>query len=159
MITQMPPRAVLDTSVLVSVRLRIGLQEAADSGQFIAIWSPWIVGELYRVLTWRWLERTRNYSSANYAACGRSAKTMMSLLISTFETVAPVPPYPPAWSTLTDLDDYPIWAAARLGRADYVVSNNTHDFPPPDPDGRYRYGGIEYLTAQTFLDRLAHGNR
>jgi hypothetical protein len=157
-IARLPPRAVLDTSALVPPRLRIALQQAADNGQFIAIWPPWIVAELYRVLTWRWLERTRNYSAANYAACGRSAKTMMALLIATFETVSPVPPYPPAWPTLADLDDYPIWAAARLGRADYVVSNNSRDFPPPGPDGRHRYEGIEYLTAQEFLGRLVRGS-
>lgn len=159
MIASRSPRVVLDTSVLVPARLRAALHEAADGGQFIALWSPWIIGELYRVLTWQWLERTRDYSAANYADCGRSAKAMMALLIGTCETISPVPPYPPVWPTLTDPDDYPIWAAARLGRADYVVSNNTRDFPPPDPDGRPHYEGIEYLTGQAFLDRLVRGNR
>lgn len=70
-----------------------------------------------------------------------------------------MPPYPPAWPTLTDLDAYPIWAAGKLGRADYVVSNNSRDFPPPGPDGRHRYEDIEYLTAQGFLDRLVRGSR
>jgi len=155
---RLPLRAVLDTSALVSARLRIALQEAADSGQFIAIWSPWIIGELYRMLAWRWLERTRDFSAANQTACGRSAKAMMALLIATFEIVSPLPPYPPAWPTLTDIDDYPIWAAAKLGQAGFVVSENIRHFPPRAPDGRHVHEGIEYLTTRAFLERLAQGS-
>jgi len=44
-------RAVLDTSVLVPVRLREDLQSLAQDGAFTALWSPWIISELHRVLT------------------------------------------------------------------------------------------------------------
>ena len=47
-----PPRAVLDTNVLFSPRLRAELQELAFQGVFVAIWSPWIIAELDRVLVW-----------------------------------------------------------------------------------------------------------
>ena len=150
----LPPRAVLDTSTLVPAGSRRLLHEAADAGLYTAIWSPWIIGELYRVLTWRWLDRTREYSSANETACSRSSKIMMALLISTFEIVAPVPPYPRAWDTLPDIDDHPIWAAARASGAQYVVSENTRHFPPPDATGLHLHEGVEYLRAGAFLDRL-----
>jgi hypothetical protein len=154
----MPPRAVVDTSALVPARLRRRVQETAGSGVCTVLWSPWIIGELYRVLTWQWLERTRDFSAANEAACSRSAKAMMTLLISTFEIVAPVPPYPPTWPTLSDSDDHPIWATAVLGQAQYVVSENTRHFPPLGQDGRHMHQGIEYLTTLAFLDRLVPGN-
>ncbi|MGZ6322297.1 MAG: hypothetical protein ACXWQR_23690 [Ktedonobacterales bacterium] len=44
-------RAVIDTSSLVSTRLRRELQTAAQVGIFTAYWSPWIIAELNRVLT------------------------------------------------------------------------------------------------------------
>jgi hypothetical protein len=47
-----------------------------------------------------------------------------------------------------------VWAAAVEAHAAYVVSENTHDFPPPDAAGLYRYDGIEYLRCAEFLRRL-----
>lgn len=137
------PRAVIDTSSLVPAGLRRALQQTARGGGFVAIWSPWIVAELYRVLTWQWLKRNPDFSTANETACSRSAKAMMTLLIATFEIVSPVPPYPQAWGTLVDVDDLPVWAAAIMAGARYVVSENTHDYPPPDASGRHVYEGIE----------------
>ena len=46
-------RAVLDTNVLVPPGLRRDLQNAAQEGAFEALWSPWIIAELNRVLTWK----------------------------------------------------------------------------------------------------------
>lgn len=80
---------------------------------------------------------------------------MMELLLPTFELVAPLPPYPPAWDTLRDVWDQPIWAAAVIGQAQYVISENTHDYPPAQPDGRHVYHDVEYLSGQAFLRLLA----
>ena len=74
------------------------------------------------------------------------------------EVVAPIPPYPPAWPSLTDQDDYPIWAAAKVAGAGYVVSENTRDFPPRRQDGRHVHDGIEYLPAAVFLRKLGLNN-
>jgi hypothetical protein len=131
--------------------MRRDLQESAQLGLFTAIWSPWIIAELTRVLTWRWLERDADFLQGNWDRCGAAAKAMMTYLLTTFELVAPVPPYSPAWEQLQDAWDWPVWAAAKEGNAKYVVSENTHDFPPPLPDGRHEYGGIEYLTGSAFL--------
>ncbi len=152
-----PRRAVIDTSVLFSPRLRAELQELAFQGVFVAVWSPWIIAELDRVLVWQWItERTDgDLSPANQRACGQAAKRMMTLLLSAFEVANPRPPYPPAWDTLTDADDHPIWAAAVESGARYVVSDNTNDYPPPrQADGRCVYQGIEYIPGSDFLDML-----
>ncbi len=143
--------------------LRRELQQAAQLGAFAALWSPWIIAELNRVLTWLWIKQPRpgfapgDLSAANNRDCSLAAKTMMQLLITSFELVDPRPPYPPAWPTLTDDWDHPIWAAAAEGDARYVVSENTRDFPPRQPDGRHLYGAVEYLRGRAFLDRLADG--
>jgi hypothetical protein len=159
-------RAVLDTNVLVPPGLRRDLQNAAEEGMFTALWSPWIIAELNRVLTWKWVERTMapsrdggaacDLSAANWGRCSTAAAAMMEILVSTFEVVAPRPPYPEAWDTLADLHDVPIWAAAVDGGARYVVSNNKRDYPPRQEDGRYMHQGIEYLGGKDFLGRLAN---
>lgn len=148
--------AVIDTSALVAPGLRRRLQLAAQDGGFVGAWSPWIIAELHRVLVWRWIKDMtgRDLSDANERRCGQAAKAMMVLLHATFKLVDPAPPYPSAWATLRDLWDYPIWAAAKASGAAYVVSGNTHDYPPRQPDGRYIYEGIEYLSGRDFLTRV-----
>jgi predicted nucleic acid-binding protein len=47
-------RAVLDTSVLLPARLREDLQSLAQDGAYTAIWSPWIIAEVNRTLTWHY---------------------------------------------------------------------------------------------------------
>lgn len=156
-------RAVVDTSALVPAGLRRDLQQAAQLGAFTAIWSPWIIAELNRVLVWRWIKHpppgqpTNDLSDANERRCAEAAKVMMQLLLPCFEVVSPVPPYPPAWESLGDIWDHPIWAAAKAGRARYVVSQNTRDFPPAQSDGRHVYEEIEYLTGRAFLALLTDG--
>jgi len=149
-------RAVLDTNVLVPYGLRAELRRFAQEGAFIPIWSPWIIAELNRVLTWQWIENRGNDTSRmNWSTCSRAASAMMDILLTTpFALVNPLPPYPPAWDTLTDPGDYPIWATAVVGNAWYVVSNNTHDYPPRDATGRRAYQGIEYITGTAFIAML-----
>jgi hypothetical protein len=150
-------RAVVDTSSLVPFALRRDLQVAAHEGLFAAIWSPWIVAELNRVLTWRWIARHGDdLSAASEQACSAAAKAMMTILLPVFTLVNPLPPYPLPWAALRDQWDIPIWAAAVAGQAQYVVSENRHDYPPVEADGRYRYQGIEYLSGADFLDLLTN---
>jgi len=105
-------RAVLDTNVLVPPGLRRDLQNAAQEGAFEALWSPWIIAELNRVLTWKWIERTAtplssggirdvggvtcDLTAANWDRCSAAAAAMMEILVATFEAVDPRPPYPEA---------------------------------------------------------------
>jgi hypothetical protein len=152
-------KAVIDTSSLVPFTLRRDLQQAAQIGLFTAIWSPWIIAELNRVLAWRWIkDRTGgDISTANEQRCSLAAKLMMDWLLPTFDVVLPLPPYPAAWDTLLDDWDQPIWAAAVVGNAQYVVSENTHDYPPRQADGRFVYQSIEYLSARAFLHLVDGG--
>jgi hypothetical protein len=76
-------------------------------------------------------------------------------LFATFELVHPQPPYPPAWESLSDVWDQPIWAAPKASLAEYVVSENTRHFPPQDHQGLRRYEGITYLTGQAFISLLS----
>jgi hypothetical protein len=152
------PRAVIDTSSLYPAGLRRRLQQLAQDGAFEALWSPWIIAELNRVLVWDWLRRTGNdLSSGNQERCSRAAKAMMTIMLPTFTLVAPLPPYPPVWSTLQDEWDRPIWAAAKISGAHYVISENTRDFPPAHADERHIHEGIEYLTGRAFLLLLTGG--
>lgn len=68
-------------------------------------------------------------------------------------------PSPP----ISDPNDMPVWATAVLASAQYVVSDNTHDFPPLVEEritidgqerlvARHRYQGVEYLTAIEFIE-------
>src|SRR5262249_19914348 len=106
-------RAGVDTRTLYRPGPRPSLQQAPPEGAFVAIWSPWIIAELNHVLTWQWAARIerdadpahsrirgdRSYllTEARRRDCAAAAKTMMSLLLSTFELVHPVPPFPDTW--------------------------------------------------------------
>ena len=79
---------------------------------------------------------------------------MMTLLLATFELANPEPPYPPAWDSLADLWDHPIWAAAKQSGAQYVVSENTHHFPPTGQESQHSHEGIVYVTGQSFIALL-----
>ena len=148
-------RAVVDTSALVSSTQRRELQQLAQVELYTGIWSPWIIAELNRVLTWRWIDRTNgDLTQPNRDKCGTAAKLMMEILLATFELVNPRPPYSTPWETLDDHWDIPIWAAAVEADAQYVISENTYDFPPSGPDGRHVFQDIEYLTGNQFMNRL-----
>ena len=145
-------RAVIDTSTLVSVRYRHRLYLAASTGTCTVIWSPWIIAELNRVLTWRWIARHGGDASASsQQRCADAAKTMMTILLATFDLVAPQPPYPTPWNSLTDIPHIPISAAAKTGGADFVVSENRRDYPPATAEGKHIYESVEYLSANDFL--------
>ncbi len=81
----------------------------------------------------------------------------MRHLEPTLRVVSATLPYPAVWPALQDAGDHPVWAAAVLAEVDYVVSDNTRDFPPRDAIGVTQYGGIAYLTASAFIQGLEDG--
>ena len=50
---------------------------------------------------------------------------------------------------LNDPDDHPIMATALIGAVDYLVTNNTRDFPP-----KRQFAGITIITSDAFLRLL-----
>lgn len=57
----MTTNAVIDTSVLVSNQNREHLVTAAIEGLYTPIWSPWVIAELNRVMTWNWVRKDGLY--------------------------------------------------------------------------------------------------
>jgi PIN domain len=145
--------AVLDTSVLYGNTSRRALVEAIRQGRFDGVWSPHVIGELYRVLTIRWL-RKNGFGAASLADLSRVSKDMMDVLLAALTLVdtGPTAHEPPI--TLSDADDFHLVRAARLAGAGFVVSANTNDFPPTNAQGRHVFQGIEFIECAPFLARL-----
>ena len=128
-----PLVGVVDTSVLVSRRDIEPIAEAARDGYVIPVWSPCIISEAVRVLTWRWL-RSRLHEPRTprddtlltrqlEAACSRDAKVWFGIMTEIFRVVVDRPPDELAWSPeVRDPWDLPIWNAAVRSRADFVVT-------------------------------------
>lgn len=158
--TTSPPRAsrvaVLDSSVLVALWSRIVLQRLAERTPplYVPLWSEWIVGETWRTLAWRWLNRAAHPDELEWQSLTTAANAMMRRLLRVVQMVS-LQGYdgPDAWPQLRDPDDVPIWHTAVRGGAGYVVSQNTRDFPPL-VDGRHTYADVEYLTAIEFVEDL-----
>ena len=148
------PIAVLDSSVLVPVWSRLALQRLAEPPRrhFVPVWSEWIVAETWRTLAWRWLARAGRADQAEWRALARSANRMLRYLVPVM-TLVSLRDFagPPPWPELTDQDDAPIWETAVIAQAQYVVSQNTKDFPPL-VQGRRLYYGVEYVTAIEFAE-------
>jgi len=83
--------------VLAAERGRKAFQRLAEAGSIVGVWSPWIVADLNRVLTWHWVDRAGgDLSLGQWRACSAAATTMMEALLVSFETVDPRPPLPEA---------------------------------------------------------------
>lgn len=149
-------KALLDANVLIPHRTRQILETYARLGFYEGYWSPWIIEEMARGVTWRWI-RANGTERASRDELSRRAKVAMRHLELTLRVVSPTLPYPAAWPSLRDEGDHPVWAAAVLAGVAYVVSDNTHDFPPPDTDGVTRHDGVTYITAMTFIRGLEDG--
>jgi hypothetical protein len=142
--------AVLDTSVLYGNASRRALVDAIRQGRFDGVWSPHVIGELYRVLTIRWL-RKHGFEAASLAELSRASKDMMDVLLAALRLVDTGPAADESFAVLDDADDYHLLRAARLAGASFVVSANTRDFPPKDARGRHVFEDIEFIECAPFL--------
>ena len=146
--------AVLDTSVLVSLWSRKVLEQIAKRADppYVPAWSEWIIAETWRTLALRWLQRAGEPFELAWSSLTQPANDMLNHLLPVMRFVS-LRAYDglPAWPGLTDANDIPIWQTAILAGAQYVVSQNTRDFPPLT-QGRHVYQGVEYLTAIEFID-------
>jgi predicted nucleic acid-binding protein len=133
-------RAVLDTNVLVG-KYRQPLLAAAGLGIYELILSPYILDEVGEVL-----DRVFGVPAemiANYLARLEDTAAIVD------ESVIEGGNYD-EW--LHDPDDHPVMATAIAGRADYLVTANTSDFPP-----KHRFAGTTLITPAAFAERMGIG--
>lgn len=134
--------------MLVPKTKRIELIRAASAGLYEGVWSPWIIAETWRVLTWRWAKQS-GLVTDSWRSLSASANRMFVILDEALELSVPRPPYPPPWPELDDPYDGPVFAAAVHSGCNVVVSENVRDFPPG-----HSWGGIAYRTADEFLESI-----
>ncbi len=143
------PAALIHASAIVA-RAREDLEAAARRRLFAAYWSPWIVEEATRTIVTLYYRRN-GFTPEAQSRLSIASKVAMRRLTESFIIVDPKPPYPRQWDGADPGDDH-VWAAAVVADADYVISENTRDFPPVSPgSGEHRWQGIIYLTTQQFL--------
>lgn len=144
----LPIRAVIDTSVLMSAH-RHAIWLLARDHYFYGIWNTFIVGELVRIR----VEKARAHGQAR-----EEYRERVNDLIHAFSSVLQVVPYSDALrpadqggagGALDDPDDDPVLASAVAGRAGYLVSLNTRDFPPGGA-----LLGVRHVTPQDFFALL-----
>ncbi len=136
-----PPRAVLDTSVLLSAE-RHWLWLLARLGYFEAIWSTYIVGELVRVRVEHSI--ARKVPRAVY-------RERLNALVHSLSEVLLVADYRQVGASglLHDPDDDPILSTALASQAGFIVTFNTRDFPPGD-----EVLGVRFRTPEAFAAEL-----
>jgi len=149
-----PLRALIDTCVFPLHALKAFIL-AQQAGHIELLWSQWIIAETHRLLTSLWIERHLKsggtWDSPAKRRLSRDAHTWHRLVAPAFEVIEDRPPLEPAWTTpLPDEYDWPVWTAAVRGRAQYLVTANLRDGPPPDPSGTRHWQGITYVHPDEF---------
>ena len=117
--------AFLDACVLVPSRGRDVLLEVAVSGVYRPLWGSGVLDELARTLR-KLRERREAAEDATDAYVGRLIQQMTQsfpdALVEGWERIEDS-------IELPDPDDRHVVAAAVIGRADVIVTDNTKDFP------------------------------
>ncbi len=124
---------MLDTSVLLSAERRPLLFLAATA-RYTLIWSDYISDEVkHKMVEIGW----------SLPKAEALIRTLVELAENVDYRQVTGGNYD-VW--LHDPEDHPILATALIGRADYLVTWNTKDFPP-----KQRFAGITILTPDAFL--------
>jgi hypothetical protein len=152
------PRAVIDTCVFGHLQQWISpLIDAARNGDAELLWSPTIIAETHRLLTWRWLRRHgADLSRRSWDSCSDQAKAFWRWVRPAFSVVDDRPPDEHLWTDRPrDEWDIPLWNAAVRGGAGFIVTENLRDGPPPDTEGVRRHAGITFINPDDFLALIA----
>jgi hypothetical protein len=147
---------VVDANVFPRTRWLRQLIAASRAGSLELVWSPLIIAESNRLLTWLWLERRGgDLSDASWRRCSADAKRMFAHLTAVFRVVDDRPPAAELWTPApADAWDVPIWTAALRAEADVILSANLADGPPPDERGVQAFAGVDFLEPERFLEIL-----
>jgi hypothetical protein len=148
---------VIDSCVFGHLREWLApLVDAAENGYVQLIWSPVLIAEVNRLRTWLWIQSHPSTSSTRqWAELSQAAKQFMLRVHPVFETVDDRAPNELLWTDKPrDRWDIPLWNAAIRSGADYVVTENLRDGPPPGADGVRRHQGIVFIHPTDFLALL-----
>lgn len=137
----MKPRAVLDTSVLLAAE-RHELLFLAYRGAYTLLWSTFLVGECVRIKTELAIKHQQD--RAIYRARINEFVRQVTAVATLVDYTRLAGGNYEEW--LKDPDDEPLLATALVGKAHYVVSWNTKDFPPSGS-----FAGVQFVTPPQFL--------
>ena len=140
----MKPRAVLDTSVLLSAE-RHELLFLAQKRLYTIVWSSFLVSEVVRIRT-EWAIK-RSQDRVIYRTRINQFVTGVSQLAVLVDHTRLEGGSYTEW--LKDPDDEPLLATALVGKAQYIVSWNTRDFPPTGA-----FAGVRYITPSQFFAEI-----
>lgn len=134
--------ALLDTNVLVPNFLRDVLLEVAERGVYRVLWSDEILAELEETLLDLFAKDGRDHGESRAAV-----QRLWSQLATAFPEALVMgwEPLEAAYD-LPDPDDRHVIAAAVVGRADVIVTDNMRDFPADKLPA-----GLDVQSADEFL--------
>ena len=148
-----PLRTLVDANVFARRDWMRAVHVAADEGWIEPFWSPAIIAEVVRFLTWLWIRRNGGEVS-DWARRAHSAEAhqWFDSMTALFRVVEDRPPLEPAWSDVPrDPHDAPIWTAAVRAKVALVVTDNLRDGPPLGADGLRSWQGIVYIAPDDFI--------
>jgi hypothetical protein len=151
--------AVVDANVFGQTTRLDPIVEAAKSGRLAIIWSPLIISEVGRLLTWHWIKQNGDdLSPGARRQCSIDLKRWYAQVAVHFHVVEDRPPLAPMWTdTPRDPWDQPIWTAAVRTKALFpgslvlVITSNLRDGPPIDQDGLRRFQDITFISPDEAL--------
>ncbi len=149
-----PLAAIIDSCIFPNTRRwLIPIIELAEDGYVLPFWSPTILAESHRLLTWLWLRRHEgDLSAAAWRSCSTAARFMFTETSRVFRVVDDRPPTETLWTeNPADEWDVHLWTSAVRAPAQFIVTSNLEDGPPRGSDGIQEYRGIYWIHPDSFL--------
>ena len=108
------PVAIIDANAFPRADWIKPILRAAQDGSLIAVWSPLIISEVNRLLTWLWIKRHGgDLSESARRRCSADFKRRYAHVAVHFHVVDDRPPLAQMWADdPPDPWDQPIWTAA-----------------------------------------------
>jgi hypothetical protein len=151
-----PIIAVIDSCVFPRRDWLAPILRSARVGYVVPIWSPLIVYEVSRYLTWRWLQQNGgDQSRGARRACSLQLKNWFTEMTALFRVAEDCPPHEETWDSPRDAWDVPIWSAAKRSGAHVIVTENLRDGPPADEQSRRVFQGVLWCHPEVFA-RVLH---
>ena len=148
-----PLRTLVDANVFARRDWMQAVRRAAEVGWIEPLWSPAIIAEVVRVLTWLWIGRNGgDVSDWARRAHPREAHQWFASMTALFRVVEDRPPLESSWSDVPrDPHDAPIRTAAVRANVARGGTDNPRDGPPLGPDGIRSWQGIVYIAPDEFI--------